>query len=74
MIFPPSFHEELGDILNNRSNKLSAVRKEWVDCPICAESDMRKETDSDGYSLIFCVNHNCGSNGGDNFSGLTLTK
>lgn len=36
---------------------------DWVDCPICGESDMRKTT-SDGNSLIECVNHGCASNGG----------
>lgn len=40
--------------------------REWVDCPVCGESDMRKETDAEGNSLIFCVNHNCASNGGTN--------
>lgn len=43
---------------------------DWVTCPICDEHDMRKEVDEDGASLIFCVNHNCGSNGGTNFCGI----
>jgi hypothetical protein len=41
-----------------------AVKREWVHCPVCDEPDMRKETDKDGNSLIYCVNHNCASNGG----------
>lgn len=42
---------------------------DWVTCPICGESDMRREKEDDGY-LISCVNINCGSNGGDNFAGM----
>jgi len=38
---------------------------EWVNCPICGESDMEK-TSKDGHDLIFCVNHGCESNGGGN--------
>lgn len=37
---------------------------EWVDCPICRSSDMRKSNDG----LIYCINHNCASNGGTIFS------
>ncbi len=43
---------------------------DWVDCPICGEPDMKKTTDKDGDSLIFCVNHVCGSNGGDNYDAV----
>lgn len=43
---------------------------EWVDCPVCGESDMRKETGEEGAALISCVNHNCRSNGGTNGSAL----
>ena len=43
-----------------------AVSRDWVCCPICGEPDMQKETDGEGASLIFCVNHGCRSNGGDN--------
>lgn len=39
-----------------------AAARDWVDCPICGEPDMRRETDSEGYALIFCVNHSCPSN------------
>ena len=42
-----------------------AVPRDWVCCPICGEPDMQKETDDQGASLIFCVNHGCRSNGGD---------
>jgi len=42
--------------------------RDWVNCPICDEPDMRKE---DG--IINCVNLNCGSNGGNNFCGLPQT-
>lgn len=48
-------------------------RSDWVDCPICGESDMRKQIDpdsDDGEGYIYCVNTNCGSNGGDNFAAL----
>lgn len=36
---------------------------EWVDCPICGESDMRKSSDGEKF-IIHCVNGNCASNGG----------
>lgn len=44
--------------------------RDWVNCPICGEPDMRKESDEDGNALIFCVNHGCASNGGGNQDGL----
>lgn len=44
--------------------------REWVACPVCGEADMRKEADAEGATLIFCVNHNCKSNGGSNESAL----
>lgn len=49
---------------------------DWVNCPICGESDMRKETEasSPDISYISCVNGNCGSNGGTNFSALPMEK
>lgn len=31
---------------------------------------MRKEIDPEGNAIILCVNHACGSNGGDNFSAV----
>lgn len=36
--------------------------RDWVNCPICEGTDMRRETDEDGHTLIFCVNHCCPSN------------
>lgn len=36
---------------------------DWVDCPICEGTDMRREPEGEGY-LIFCVNISCPSNGG----------
>lgn len=44
------------------------MKTEWVDCPICGESDMKKTTDEDDFQLIFCINGNCGSNGGTNIN------
>jgi hypothetical protein len=41
---------------------------DWVRCPVCGEEDMRKTSDEEGNALIHCVNYNCGSNGGTNFS------
>lgn len=35
---------------------------DWVDCPLCEGTDMRRECDEEGYCLIFCVNHSCPSN------------
>jgi hypothetical protein len=55
---PPLSH---GRLFTNPS------KREWVRCPICGEPDMRKECDEEGNALILCVNHACGSNGGDNF-------
>lgn len=40
------------------------MKTDWVNCPICGESDMRRTTDPDGNVLIDCVNHACKSNGG----------
>lgn len=48
----------------------SGVTRDWVKCPICDEDDMRRESDGDGHALIFCVNHECASNGGTNMNGL----
>ena len=48
----------------------NAVKRSWVNCPICGECDMRREEDSEGNALILCVNHECGSNGGSNFDAL----
>lgn len=39
-----------------------AVKTDWVDCPLCEGTDMRRETDAEGHSLIFCVNYSCPSN------------
>lgn len=46
---------------------------DWVQCPICGENDMRSEPDGKR-AIISCVNLICGSNGGDNFSGLSSDK
>lgn len=43
---------------------------DWVKCPVCGESQMRRETDREGDALIDCVNHSCFSNGGTNMSEL----
>ena len=42
--------------------------REWVNCPICGESDMSKTPDGDDGFIINCVNLACASNGGDNKS------
>lgn len=44
-------------------------KNEWVSCPVCGETAMRK-TQSDEGSLIHCVNINCASNGGTNADAL----
>lgn len=46
------------------------AKSDWVQCPICGEGDMRRTSDEEGLSIISCVNHNCGSNGGNNKSGM----
>lgn len=56
--------------MNNDTTKRNNTTTDWVMCPICGESDMRREVDTYGNALIHCVNHNCGSNGGDNYCGL----
>lgn len=53
------------------------MKKEYVTCPICGESDMPKEIEPDeecdqGY--ITCMNLNCGSNGGTNFEALRFAN
>lgn len=48
----------------------NCVKRAWVDCPICGESDMRREEDAEGNALILCVNHACASNGGSNLAAL----
>ena len=40
--------------------------RDWVDCPVCGEPDMRLE---DG--VITCTNLSCASNGGSNHNNLT---
>ena len=48
----------------------NAVKRSWVDCPICGEPDMRREEDAEGNVLILCTNHACASNGGMNNDAL----
>lgn len=52
----------------------NAVKRDWVNCPICGESDMRREEDAEGNALILCVNHACASNGGTNADALEKAK
>lgn len=49
--------------------------KNWVNCPICGESDTRREAEDEGF-LLYCTNLSCASNGGDNFQAIKkrLTK
>lgn len=65
-----SFYERTQPIAhqNSRANVFS---KDWVTCPICGEPDMRKELDSEGNALIFCVNYACASNGGSNDNAIS---
>jgi len=52
-------------------DRLRGESREWVRCPVCGEPDMRKEYfGEEKYPLIFCVNHGCKSNGGDNHDAL----
>ncbi len=44
------------------------VKREFVDCPVCGQPDMRREVDNEGNALMLCVNHACASNGGSNDS------
>lgn len=46
--------------------------QDWVACPVCGETDMRRERDADKNVLIFCVNHECVSNGGHNMNAIAL--
>lgn len=43
---------------------------DWVNCPICGSPDMRRTESAEGDALIFCVNHECASNGGTNSDAL----
>lgn len=45
---------------------------DWVNCPVCGETDMARTTDSEGDMLIRCLNHCCASNGGLNHSALAV--
>ena len=49
----------------------NCAKRTWVNCPICGESDMRREEDPEGNAIVICVNHACASNGGRNCSALT---
>lgn len=49
------------------------VKREWVNCPICGEPDMRREEDGNENVIISCVNHACASNGGNN-ANVLLSK
>ena len=60
MVTAERYGNELDFVKHKGGNRI-----DWVSCPICGESDMRRETDEEGYSLIFCVNHGCESNGGE---------
>lgn len=57
--------------MSNDQQQAVATR-DWVKCPVCDETDMRRECDNEGHALIFCVNHNCLSNGGTNMNGIKL--
>jgi hypothetical protein len=46
----------------------AVISRSWVDCPVCGEHDMRREVVEEEAALITCLNHNCGSNGGTNWS------
>lgn len=48
------------------------ARRAWVDCPVCGEPDMRLGADAEDNAIITCTNHNCGSNGGTNWSAFPL--
>lgn len=37
------------------------AEREWVNCPICGEPDMRADREEDGW-LVSCVNLGCPSN------------
>lgn len=50
----------------------AGVVTDWVNCPVCGESDMRRETNAEEETLIHCVNGACASNGGPNSSAIEL--
>jgi rubrerythrin len=55
-----------------REIPVAPARRDWVDCPVCGESDMRREADEEDNVIITCTNHECGSNGGSNWSAFPL--
>jgi len=65
---------ELDDTRQALAREIPAApaRRDWVDCPVCGESDMRLEADEEDNAIITCTNHNCGSNGGSNWSAFPL--
>ena len=56
--------QALGRLAARDNAKRSAGTVDWVDCPVCKESDMCRTIDAEGHALIDCVNHGCLSNGG----------
>lgn len=48
----------------------AAYKREWVNCPVCGESDMPSVTTQGGQQKIECTNLCCASNGGTNVSAL----
>jgi hypothetical protein len=58
--------EEQRDRETSLIPKPQRTERRWVNCPVCGEPDMRRESDSEGNTLILCVNHACASNGGTN--------
>ena len=36
--------------------------RQWINCPLCGESDMRAESPGDGFWLVQCTNGVCPSN------------
>jgi len=59
------YPQEEGDASATAPTKHKGTH-DWVNCPICGESDMRRTTTQHGDSYIDCVNGSCASNGGLN--------
>lgn len=56
------------------------MSRKWIDCPICGGTDNSFELDADEpvnadgreVGILTCTNLECGSNGGSNFSAVTI--
>lgn len=59
--------------MTTEKNSTTGVGTDGVPCPVCDEPDMRRESNGEGDSLVFCVNYGCASNGGLMHNAITVS-